>query len=217
MTLGSFQHNYVCYPGHCDDRINRPLDPYSDSLFKVLAEQTHLISQVKAAALTNSEMVIKVAQLSQQLTRVEEQVNLSQTATDYTDYQEASSSRTQQYQSGGLVIPPGAGLPQFNLTGVQHPSAQAAFTAAATGRSASAMPVGDDESSKTPYKILFESSGTVYEKQPSGSFTAVAGVNPIYVLNTPSGMNSLWYFSAKTVFLSHVSETSSRDFQFKVD
>ncbi|XP_018495508.2 uncharacterized protein LOC100901212 [Galendromus occidentalis] len=176
-----------------------------ETLAQVLAEQTIISSQTKAAVATNSEMVIKVAQISQQLTRIEEQVSLSQTSADYTDYQDtSSSSRTQQYQSGGLVIPPGAGLPQFNLTGVQHPSAQTSFAAAAPTKPQSAVVTPKDDFSKN--KILFEAEGTIYESRAGVSYSAVSGVHKIVILQTPNKgpiLNSLWYFDAQRVYISH--------------
>ncbi|OQR69815.1 hypothetical protein BIW11_04285 [Tropilaelaps mercedesae] len=128
-----------------------------ESLAKVVAVQTSSESLLNALTHTTSELSVKVSQIGQQVTRVEEMAMLQHAnQQDYHEYQDTSQQQHHQhqqqpqqsqdnqtvgisqsgsvssYQSGALIIPSGVALPQFNLSSIKHPSLGGQVQPAAT-------------------------------------------------------------------------------------
>lgn len=230
-----------------------------DSVAKVAAGQTATESQLQVLSQTVSELKVKVSQLGQQITRLEEMTMLQQAnQQDYHEYQDNQQSQqhsqqshdsqstglsqggsTSNYTSGALVIPPGTGLPQFNLTSMRAPlQAHAGYTTVTSGSGVTGYPSntsgGTNQGFKAPGSsptsssqmatalpmILFDSPGTVFEKRTGQTnFIPVGGVHQITVFDTNfsygTSTKTFLYYDATATYLKFTlnSEMTARAFE----
>lgn len=146
---------------------------------------------------------------------------------------------TSNYTSGALVIPPGTGLPQFNLTSMRAPlQAHAGYTTVTSGSGVTGYPSntsgGTNQGFKAPGSsptsssqmatalpmILFDSPGTVFEKRTGQTnFIPVGGVHQITVFDTNfsygTSTKTFLYYDATATYLKFVSNIARMAIKFR--